>query len=160
MTAMTKVVSSVAITAGICLFLYQGDKALKPARPNDMPSNAHFVQTGYNLQRNEPIGQWIACRPDTDRGADLCRITDNLGTVIFQGDFLPLAGHVALPTEELLVARDEKPSSAWVQGPAERGPVPVIRLDNGQLLVPAGDADALADRWARDPDELARIEGQ
>lgn len=125
-----------------------------------MPANSYFLQSGYNLQRNEPIGQWIACRPDPGQGADLCRVTDHTGQVIFQGDYLPLHGAEALPAEELQVATGEVLNDLWVRGPAESGPVPVIPLANGKILVPAADADALADRWARNPDELHRITGQ
>ena len=46
----------------------------------------------------------------------------------------------------------------WVQGPAENGPVPVIPLSNGIILVPYADSDALADRWATNPDEINRLE--
>jgi len=160
MTGTTRLATSLLFAAGSFLMIRQGFRALDPARPPDMPANSYFLQSGYNLQRNEPLGQWIACRPDPGQSADLCRVTDHDGQVIFEGEYLPLHGSEALPEEELRIATRQKLNSLWVRGPAENGPVPVIPLANGKLLVPVADNDALADRWAKNPDELNRITGQ
>jgi len=94
MTETTKWLASIAMTAVLVLAVRHGVAALQPDIPQDMPrGTSYFVQSGYNLQRNEPIGQWIACRPDLPQGGDLCRVTDNHGMVIYQGEFLPLRGN-------------------------------------------------------------------
>jgi hypothetical protein len=126
-----------------------------------MPSDSRFVQSGYDLQRNEPEGDWISCSTTSPYGhdADYCRVTDNHGTVIFQGDFMPVRGSQPVAPGRLQVAAMDA-DKLWVEGPAEESPVPVITLTNGAILVPADDSDALADRWARDPQELARVESR
>jgi hypothetical protein len=160
MTATAKLVASLVITAGTVLLVRHGVTALNPAIPKDMPRNAYFAQSGYNLQRNEPLGDWIACRLDAEQNADLCRVTDNHGVVIYQGEFLPLHGSQPVPADQLKIAANDDPGSLWVRGPAEGGPVPVIPLVNGKILVPRDDSDALADRWAKNSDELNRIEAR
>jgi hypothetical protein len=161
MTDTAKWIASIAFTAVAVLAAIHGMAALQPDIPQDMPrGTSYFVQSGYNLQRNEPVGQWIACRPDLPQGGDLCRVTDSRGTVIYQGEFLPLSGNQPLPADQLRVAEMVAPRNLWVSGPAENGPVPIIPLANGRILVPAADSDALADRWARNPDELNLIQGQ
>lgn len=157
MRISSKILTSIVLAAGIMVLARHGMYALRAEVPKDMPSNSHFIQSGYDLRRNEPQGNWISCRPDFPEEADFCRVTDARGVVIYQGDFLALGGSQAVSQANLRFATTD-PRNLWVRGPAENGPVPVIHLANGQILVPAGDSDALADRWARDPDELARLE--
>jgi hypothetical protein len=125
-----------------------------------MPSNSVFVQSGYNLDRNEAVGDWIACRAKEDASADTCRVTDAKGDVIYQGDFLPVDGGPIVLDSQIKVAAEGEKRDLWVNGPAEGGPVPVIPLASGQVLVPADDTAALADRWRMNPDELRRVQGR
>lgn len=159
MTTATKLVSSFVLTVAIVLVVRHGLSALRPVVPGDMPRDAHFVQSGYDLRRNEPQGDWVACSADANQPANFCRVTDTHGMVIYQGDFLSVHSGKAVSKANLrFAARD--PRSLWVEGPVEAAPVPVIPLADGQILVPAADSDALAVRWSRDPDELTRLELQ
>jgi len=159
MTPARRLFAFVAVAAAVIILVRHGAAALRPALPPDMPVDSQFVVSGYDLLHNEPRGDWIVCRPDIPEAASFCRVTDSRGVVIFQGDFLPLAGNRPVPQADLRVASVDL-DQIFVRGPAEGGLVPVIPLIGGQLLVPAADSAALADRWARDPDELQRIEGQ
>jgi len=159
MKTSSKLAIAVLVTAGAVLVIRHGAMALHPAIPKDMPGNSYFVQSGYNLNRNEPTGQWIACREDSDEGADFCRVTDTNGTVIYQGDFLPVNGSKEVSADQLRVAAKEE-QNLWVDGPAESSPVPAIPLANGEVLVPRDDTYALAYRWSINPDELHRVEGE
>jgi len=159
MTTSSKLALSLLLTLGIVLAARQGGRALNPALPKDMPSNAHFVQSGYNLQRNEPVGDWVACNSGDDQGTNFCRVTDTHGMVIYQGEFVAVNSQRPVTRANLRFAAHD-PKNLWVRGPAEEGPVPAIPLADGQLLVPVSDSAALAERWARDPDELARLEAQ
>jgi hypothetical protein len=143
---------------GTILILRHANLAIQPALPSDMPRGAHFIPVGYDLQHLEPKGDWIACSTDTERNTDFCRVTDAIGEVVYQGDFMPFGSSVPLPADQLQVARINV-EHLWVQGPAEAGPVPVIPLLNGQVLVPADDSEALADRWMNNPLELRQIQG-
>ncbi len=159
MTVTTKLVLSLFITAGTVMAVRHGADALKPVIPRDMPANSYFMQEGYDVERNEPTGDWIACRLDSTQNVDYCRVTDAHGNVIYQGDFLPVNGGAPLPASELkfALAADEK---IWVTGPAEGSPVPILPLADGNILVPANDSYALANRWSNDPEELQRIQGE
>ena len=145
-----------AVVAGYILVVH-GDRALDASLPKDMPHDANFVQTGYDVAHNEVQGQWIACRADQEQGNDFCRVTDPKGTVVYQGAFAPYDYPVQLSNDQLRIANIK--SSIWVNGPAEQGPVPVIPLKNGKLLVPVQDREALADRWTRNPAELRWLSG-
>jgi len=120
--------------------------------PPNMPGDAHFVQTGYDLAQNERVGQWVVCREDVDAGADWCRVTSQRGDVVFEGDFLPLDRTEAVPASQLGIGQLAG-RRLWTPGPAELSPVPVIPLANGEVLVPVADRIALIERWARNPDE-------
>jgi hypothetical protein len=159
MTGSSKLALSCLIALGAFMLVRHGVTALRPARPVDMPSSSYFVQSGYDLARNEPTGEWIACRDDAEEAADFCRVTDARGSVIFQGDFLPMRERGPIPVSQLRIA-GETDRSLWVQGPAENGPVPVIPLANGDVLVPSDDTYALSVRWRQNPDELRRLQGE
>ncbi len=156
MNATRKLILSALVIVGAVLVVRHGAAAFNPALPADMPKNAAFVPAGYDLAHNEKQGEWIACSNDTEQGADLCRVTDAHGAVIYQGAFLPLSGAHAMSDDQLEVATSGK-ANIWVDGPFGEGPVPVIPLANGQLLVPSADAYALAERWSKNPEELHRL---
>ena len=159
MTTTRKVLVFLFLAAAVILTIRHGAAALRPALPTDMPRDSQFVVSGYDLLHNEPKGDWIVCREGISEGANFCRVTDSHGVVIFQGDFLPVASSQPVAKENLRIASADL-DHIFVRGPAEGGLVPVIPLADGQLLVPAADSAALADRWARDPEELHRISGQ
>ena len=145
-----------AVVAGYFLVVH-GDRALNASLPKDMPHDANFVQSGYDIARNEAQGQWIACRADNEQGNDFCRVTDPKGIVVYQGAFAPYDYPAQLPNDQLKLANIK--ANIWVKGPAEDGPIPVIPLANGKLLVPVQDREALADRWSRNPAELRQLSG-
>jgi hypothetical protein len=135
------------------LIVHQVRPAMTAVLPKDMPSDAKFTLTGYNPDNLEPRGQWVACGMDNDHATNWCRVTNQVGTVIYEGDFLPLGSTRALPAEQLEVGQ-YSPTIDWVRGPAEQIQVPIIPLKNGVMLVPAADALILPARWAKDPHEL------
>ena len=162
MSATRKMLGILFVGLAVVLLVRHGAAALSPSRPKDMPRTAQFVVSGYDLLHNEPKGDWIiACEPDAPENATFCRVTDAHGVVIFQGDFLPVSGHKPIPESSLHIASgDLDLDRIFVRGPAEGGLVPVIPLVSGELLVPAADSIALADRWTKNPDELQRIQAQ
>jgi len=125
-----------------------------------MPANAQFLQSGFDVAKNEPEGEWVACRSDAAQNANFCRVTDPHGIVIYQGDFVSVSASQPVPDRDLKVSSREEEKNLWIDGPTEKGPVPVIPLANGQVLTPIADQPALAARWSNDPDELQRLEGR
>jgi hypothetical protein len=158
MKAFTKLSLFVLTVIATLFVLRNGDRAMHASVPRDMPSDSHFIPTGFDVNHSEAKGQWVACRADAAEQTDWCRVTDARGTVVYQGGFVPVSTPQPLPDSELRVASNTS-GHLWVQGPAEASPVPVIPLASGQLLVPVQDREALHDRWAANPDELRQIQG-
>lgn len=157
MTLYTKAVLILVAFIGGYFLVLHGSRALNATLPKDMPRDAEFIQTGYNLDNNEAKGQWVACRDDHESNDDFCRVTDPRGIVVYQGAFEAFDNPTALPNDQLRVAVNS--ANIWVEGPSEGSLIPVIPLRNGKLLVPVQDRQALADRWSRNPTELRRIAG-
>jgi hypothetical protein len=126
------------------------------AVPKDMPATAKFLQSGFDIANDEPQGNWVACRYQEDDAADWCRVTDQKGMVVYQGNFLPLNSTQPYRDEEMTVA-SVNPKKMWVKGPVEELPVPVIPLTSGGVLVPAADRYALIQRWTADSSEYDSV---
>jgi len=156
MTIVGQFALSYAIAAGTVLVVQHGVKALYATLPKDMPANAQFLQSGYDVARNEPKGEWIACSVDAGQNANFCRVTDPHGMVIYQGDFLPVSGMAAVPEQDLKASTNEEEKDLWVHGPTDDGPIPVIPLANGDVLAPIADQPVLAARSGDAPEGLRR----
>ncbi len=151
MTTTGKLVMGTVVAVGVVLAVrYARTEQIRV--PADMPANSKFLQTGFNVSDGEPLGSWIACSLHEADNLDWCRVTDQKGTVVYQGDFLPLNSTRPLSNDQLTVA-NLNPKKMWVKGPVESGPVPVILLAGGNVLVPSADRDALIQRWAADSTE-------
>lgn len=158
MSIFTKLFLFLFAIAASGMVLSHGLTALDADLPGDMPANSRFVQTGYDLLKNEPKGEWVACRAYAASNADYCRVTDAKGIVVYQGSFV-LSRTASAATDDQLNIAPANTRFLWVNGPVEGAPVPVIPLGNGDLLVPAADRDALVDRWSSNPEELHQIQG-
>ena len=155
MGSSTKVILLLCIAAVVGSLVYRADSSLNPALPKDMPSDSRFLQTGYDLSRNERRGQWVACHGAGSAGT-ACRITDSNGIVIFEGEFLAVRNAKADEGD----AEDTTPASgtlSWVNGPVEGTPVPLIPMSDGSFLVPLADRGPLLDRWNQHPEEWRTI---
>jgi hypothetical protein len=151
----SKVVLFFCIVLVGVMLLYRGNQAMDPALPKDMPGDARFMPTGYDLAHNERKGTWVACQPDGN-GVTFCRVTDAHGMVIFQGDFLPVKDSQSSSDGGSQINASSS-TLKWVEGPFEAAPVPMIPMSDGSWLVPQPDRDALVDRWNQNPDEWQKL---
>jgi hypothetical protein len=147
-------VCCVALVAGT--LLYRANLALMPALPSDMPANSRFMLTGYDLDHNESRGEWVACHPDGGVGESFCRVSDARGTVIYQGNFLPVRD-LTKASASPLAGEAETGELLWLKGPTEGMPIPAIPMSDGSVLIPRDDRDALLDRWRRFPEDWKRL---
>ncbi len=152
----TKLLIGVLVACGVVLLVRHARTETQVAIPRDMPPQSKFLQSGFDVNTNEPVGNWVACTLHEADGSDWCRVTDQKGIVLYQGDFLPTASTSPVGNDQLTVAPAD-PRKLWVHGPVEGGPVPAIPLINGTVLVPASDRYALLQRWATDPTEFDAI---
>ena len=125
---------------------------------NGMPSTRQMrsILTGRSTARFNV--ELISCHEEKLRKTDWCEVTDQKGTVLFKGDFLPVGTVHRAPQSELAI-RPFDSVHGWVRGPSEALPVPVVPLKDGTLLVPAPDTFKLKKRWAEHPEELAEVSG-
>lgn len=156
MTNVSKAVLGVALVMGTFLVLLHADRALKAALPANMPADSQFLQSGFQVKDNETQGNWVACRVNESEGTDWCRVTDQVGNVVYQGNYLPLGSSVPLNASSLRI-RSISPDKIWVSSPVQGLTVPVFPLEGGQILVPAEDSYPLAERWKVDPTEYNRL---
>jgi hypothetical protein len=154
-TMLKSILTGIAIGSIGVLVAFQARHALHASLPRDMPRNARFVQTGYALASNETLGQWVGCRAAEPGHGDWCRVTDQRGSVVFEGEFLPLDSTEPVPADRLAVGQLDK-ARLWTFGPAEQAPVPVIPLEDGQTLVPVADRLCLMERWTQGVGESNR----
>jgi hypothetical protein len=155
LNAGTKFILFICVVLIAVLLIRRADVAVNPALPKDMPSNARFLPTGYDLTHNERRGTWVACQANGP-GVSFCRVTDPHGLVIFQGDYLPVRDSRAVADSDTTPALGNS-RLQWVQGPLEGTPVPIIPTSDGTWLVPIGDRDALVDRWNQNPQEWQKL---
>ncbi len=125
------VLGTVIILAAIGL-LWEGSN---PRRPRNVSSNAVYV-----LPNNVPFtlhktGYWLECWFDKGANVDRCKLTDEKGTVSFEDVFLPCVGHTPLP-QSLLVFKARWTGDIWTRSPDKRINVPVIELDDREVLLP------------------------
>lgn len=156
MTGLKKAcLAGIVLGVGV-LGVRHASSALEASTPADMPADSQFLASGYDVEHNERQGDWVACRLDAAQGTDWCRVTDEVGHVVYQGAYLPVDSSVALAADQLQVIPVD-PSRLWVTSPARQSPVPVLPLRSGKVLVPAEDEYALAQRWRADPREYNRV---
>jgi hypothetical protein len=126
---------------------FHAHRVLAAQIPDDMPSNSTWVLTGHDRNSNAKLGLWFACWKSTTVRADHCRITNETGTVQYDGDMLPLAVNRPLDDADLQFAKID-PEKIWVRGVNDGAPVPVLALADGTQLVPVSDREGLEKRFA------------
>ena len=106
-----------------------------PQRPHGVSPNALHVEpnnVGFTLHKK---GYWLDCWFDKDANVDRCRLTNAKGTGLFEDAFLPCVGQTPLPQSEL-VLNARWTGNTWTQSQDKRINVPVVFLENGQILLP------------------------
>jgi hypothetical protein len=124
-------VGTIIILAALAL-LWEGHT---PRRPRSVSSSAIFV-----LPNNVPFtlhktGFWLDCWFDKQASVDRCRLTNENGAGSFEDVFLPCIGQTPLPQSEL-VLKPRWTGQVWARSPDKRINVPVVYLENDQVLLP------------------------
>jgi len=136
------------VVAGVALLATcWGAVAAAPPRPKSMPPNAIWVPGPNAPLDRTPRGVWVGCWLDRVKNVNHCRVTDHGGRVEFDEDFVPVVGSGPVK-EELLRLRSIGTMELWTWVEEDSRDVPVVRLVDGTILVPARDAEALRGRYA------------
>ncbi|MFI5102406.1 MAG: hypothetical protein ACHP9V_03440 [Terriglobales bacterium] len=128
----TRVVLGTAIILAAVLLWWEGHN---PRRPRTVPYNALYL-----LPNNVPFtlhktGYWLDCWFDEHANVDRCKLTDENGTVSFEDAFLPCVGQTPLPQSQM-VFNAKWTGYIWTRSPDKTINVPVVHLENGQVLLP------------------------
>jgi hypothetical protein len=105
----------------------------KPRRPHTVSPNALYVLPNNVPFRLHKTGYWLECRFDQHENVDRCKLSDENGNAAFDDVFLPCVGQTPLSQSELVFKW--RTGETWTQSPDKRINVPVVYLDNGQMLL-------------------------
>jgi hypothetical protein len=127
----TRVVLGTVIVLAAGALWWEGHN---PRRPRTVSSHAL-----YALPNNVPFtlhkrGYWLDCWFDQHENVDRCKLMDENGNGTFEDVFLPCVGQTPLPQSELVFKR--RTGDTWTESGDKRVNVPVVYLDNGQILLP------------------------
>ena len=126
---------------------WHAHRVLAARTPDDMPASSIWILTGHSRDSNTKLGLWIGCWKSDVVRADHCRITNEIGTVQYDGDMLPLGFNRVIDDSDLQFAKVD-PERIWVRGVNDGAPVPVLTLADGTQLVPVSDREGLQKRLA------------
>lgn len=105
----------------------------RPRRPHTVSSNALYVLPNNVPFRLHKTGYWLECWFDQHENVDRCKLTDESGNGAFEDVYLPCVGQTPLPQSELVFKW--RTGDTWTQSPDKRLNVPVVYLDDGQILL-------------------------
>jgi hypothetical protein len=116
-----------------------------PSRPKELPATATWIPAPSTPLNFSPRGYWLACWLDATRNVNRCKLTDYKGNPEFEADYSPVTGPDPVPDDRLHL----KPVSSTVElfTPVEQELVPIARLQDGTVLVPAQDLSQLRQRY-------------
>lgn len=145
----SKIVTVLGVVLGViaCLGVRLLWAAHTPPKPKDMPATSIWVPGPNAPLDPSPRGVWVGCWLDKTRNVDHCKVANYKGHAEFDEDFASVADGPVIPDSELQLKQvGTMELWTWVEG--HKREVPVIRLQNGTVLVPTRDAAALRNRYA------------
>ena len=129
-TKFSRAIAGTVVVLAACLLLWLGHK---PLRPHTVSSNAVYVLPNNLPFRLHKTGYWLECWYDQHENVDRCKLTDENGKAAFEDVFLPCVGQTPIPQTELVFKRFT--GDTWAQSPDKTANVPVVYLDDGQILL-------------------------
>jgi hypothetical protein len=120
-------------------------------RPNSVSSNAIHIEKVHSPFTFRETGYWLDCWFDASEGVDRCKLTDQNGNVVFEDVFLPYEGKSPIP-QSALIFDFRRIGSGWVGSYEKNISVPVIYLENHQILLPRAaynESKQAVDGWIR-----------
>jgi hypothetical protein len=126
----SRVIVGTVIVLAAFVLLWAGHK---PRRPHIVSSSAVYVLPNNVPFKLHKTGYWLECWFDQHENVDRCKLSDENGNNTFEDVFLPSIGQTPLPQSELVFKRFT--GDTWTQSHDKRVNVPVVYLDNGQMLL-------------------------
>jgi hypothetical protein len=120
--------------------------ASDPQRPKNVPKNAKWIPGPPAPLDLSPRGVWLACWVDQSRNVNRCKVTDYKGNTQFDEAYVAVSGRGPVSNDRLHV----KPITTmelWTWVKKDHRDVPIVRLEDGTILVPARDIDDLRARY-------------
>jgi len=145
----------VVVTGLTCLVLRLYWASSIPARPRTLPANAIWVPAPpvpFDLERR---GDWLSCWVDRQQKVNRCRVSDCGGATKYEGDLLPLSGAGPIPEQRLRLKPVTTTMELWMWSDSAKRDVPIVRLTDGTVLLPANGYEELKRRLERDQNDTA-----
>lgn len=120
-----------------------------PKRPSDISASGIFIENGsvpFKLSTHE---DWLDCWRDAHTGLERCRFTGETGILKFEDTFLPYEAQAPDQGADPKIDSN-KTGNLWYGAGAEDTRLPVIFLQNGEILLPQSDyqkAKKFVDFW-------------
>ena len=103
-----------------------------PLRPSGVTLNAVFLWAPYVGLPGPRHGIWLGCWTDQGGTTDLCRLTNQDGSVMYEGVFVSLS-KIAVRQGQLEIDGDKsRENRVWVGDVL----VPLVHLKSGGVLLP------------------------
>jgi hypothetical protein len=128
----------VTVLLGLRLLIWWGHST--PKRPANVPANAVWIPGPPVVLDLSRRGDWLGC--SVEGNSNRCVVTQSSGAVEYDGLFSPMEGHGPV-TEEHLRFSAKKSSDLWVYLNQASRNVPVVRLQDGTVLLPVNGYDEL-----------------
>ena len=109
-----------------------------PKRPSVISPSGIFIERGSVPFKLSTHGDWLDCWQDLSTRMDHCRLTDEKGGLKFEDTFLPYKTEVSIPGPELKIDVN-KTGHLWMGVTAEKVSLPIIFLQNGEILLPKSE---------------------
>jgi hypothetical protein len=123
---------------GMRLLIWWGHST--PRRPSGLPANAVWVPGPPVVLDLSRRGDWLGC--SVEGSHNRCVVTQANGTVEYEGLFSPLSGTGPVPEERLrFSAKDSGELWVWLNQDSKN--VPVVRLQDGTVLLPVNGYEEL-----------------
>jgi hypothetical protein len=131
----SRVVLGTVIILAVGVLWWLGHKPGRPRRPRTVSSNALYVLPNNVPSTSHKTGYWLDCWFDQHAKVDRCKLSDEDGNGTFEDVFLPCVGQTPLKQWEL-VFDTRWTGYTWTRSPDKRINVPVVVLEDGQILLP------------------------
>lgn len=110
-----------------------------PSHPKGVSSNAVFLWAPYVGLPAPRRGSWMACWEESSHNR--CRLSSVDGDTKYEGEFVPYGRKGVVPGDQLKIDPNKtRENSVWVEDQL----VPLVYLENGEILLPAGKYEEAA----------------
>jgi hypothetical protein len=111
-----------------------------PRRPADISPTGIFLERGVVPFKFSTHGDWLDCWQDSRTNMDRCKLADENGAVKFEDVFVSYENRSPVAGKDLRI-NSERTRSLHMGVTGKDVSVPIVFLQNGQILLPQSEYD-------------------